>query len=237
MINIVLADDHHIVRQGLRRLLEMEQDLTVVAEAGNGIDAVHIVEELQPDILIVDMEMPGLHGLVVTQLVRQRVPKTQVVVLSMHADEGYVLEALRHGALGYVLKDADAGDLLAAIHHAVLGRRYLSEPLSERAIDAYTRSTQASTTDIHDTLTMREQEVMQLTAEGLTAAEVGERLSISPRTVEKHRANLMRKLGLSNQASLIRYVMERTQLLTTKAPDDSEANQKEKYESLFPDHT
>ena len=136
MIDIVLADDHHIVRQGLRRLLEMESDLTVVGEAGNGIDAVHIVEELRPDILIVDMEMPGLHGLVVTQLVRQRVPHTQVVVLSMHADEGYVLEALRHGALGYVLKDVVVGDLLAAIHHAVLGRRYLSAPLSERAIDA-----------------------------------------------------------------------------------------------------
>ncbi len=237
MINIVLADDHHIVRQGLRRLLDMEQDLAVVAEAGNGIDAVHIVEELRPDILIVDMEMPGLHGLVVTQLVRQRVPKTQVVVLSMHADEGYVLEALRHGALGYVLKDADAGDLLEAIHHAAMGRRYLSAPLSERAIDAYARSTQAAATGIHDTLTMREQEVMQLTAEGLTAGEVAERLSISPRTVEKHRANLMRKLGLPNQASLIRYVMQRRLLFTTKVPDDSEADQKEEYESLFPDTT
>ena len=222
MINIVLADDHHIVRQGLRRLLEMEQDLTVVGEAGNGIDAVHLVEELQPDILIVDMEMPGLHGLVVTRLVRQRVPHTQVVVLSMHTDEGYVLEALRHGALGYVLKDADSNDLLEAIHHAALGRRYLSTPLSERAIDAYARSTQASATDIHDTLTMREQEVMQLTAEGLTAREVGDRLSISPRTVEKHRANLMRKLGLPNRASLIRYVMDRRLLFITKAPDDSD---------------
>ena len=232
MINIVLADDHHIVRQGLRRLLEMEQDLSVVAEVGNGTDAFHIVAELRPDVLIVDLAMPGLDGLAVTQLVRQRVPHTQVVVLSMHADEGYVLEALRHGALGYVLKDADAGDLLEAIHHAVMGRRYLSAPLSERAIDAYAQNVQAATTGIHDTLTMREQEVMQLTAEGLTAGELAERLSISPRTVEKHRANLMRKLGLPNRASLIRYVMERRPLFTTKAPDDSEADHIE-IEPLF----
>ena len=209
MINIVLADDHHLVREGLRALLERERDLTVVAETGDGIEAIRLVEAVQPDVLVVDITMPGLDGLGVTRQVRKRVPRTQVVILTMHANEAHVLEALRHGAVGYVLKEADAADVVRAIRKAARGKRFLSAPLSERAIEAYAQMAQATANDPYQTLSPREQEVMQLTAEGYTAAQIAERLSISPRTVEAHRAKLMRKLGLSKLADVMRYALQR----------------------------
>ncbi|MCH8962366.1 MAG: response regulator transcription factor [Bacteroidetes bacterium] len=209
MIKVVLADDHRIVLQGLKGLLDLEADMSVVAEAEDGIEAIRLVEETQPDVLVVDLMMPGLDGLAVTRQVRQRVSSTQVVVLSMHAAEGYVLEALRYGALGYVLKESDMADLVRAIRYAASGRRFLSTPLSERAINAYAERAQEAATDPYETLTMREQEVLQLTVEGHTRTEAADRLSISSRTVETHRANLMRKLNCRNQTDLIRYALRR----------------------------
>ena len=209
MIHIVLADDHHIIRKGLRALLESEPGLSVLAEAGDGLEAVTVVEDVQPDVLVVDITMPGLDGLSVTQRVRKRVPKTQVVVLSMHAHEAYVLEALRNGALGYVLKNAEVTDLVHAIRRAAAGRRFLSAPLTEMAVNAYAEKACAVDAGSYQILTAREQEVMQLTAEGYTAAQIADRLSISRRTVEAHRANLMRKLGLSKLADVMRYALER----------------------------
>ena len=215
MTTILLADDHTVVRQGLRALLEGEPDLTVIGEAADGLDAVQRTERLRPDVLVVDLMMPGLGGLEVVRQVRQRVPGTHVVVLSMHANEAYVLEALRNGASGYVLKDASVTELVQAVRTAHQGHRYLSPVLSERAIAAYVEQARPTPLDLYDTLTTREREVLHLAAEGRTNAEIAARLTISPRTAETHRTNLLRKLGLQNQTDLIRYALRRGLL-----PDD-----------------
>lgn len=209
MTTIVLADDHHVVRLGLRALLETEPDFRVVGEAGDGLEATRLVERLQPNMLVLDLMLPGLSGLEVTRLVRQQSPQTHVVILSMHADESYVLEALKNGAIGYVLKDSSAADLVHAVREGAAGRRYLSPPLSERAIERYIQKGEAATQDIYETLTTREREVLHLAAEGHTIAAIAARLFISPRTVETHRANLMGKLGLRTQTDLIRYALRR----------------------------
>src|SRR6266581_6590625 len=192
---IVLADDHPIVRLGLRSVLEAEPDLQVIGEAGDGLATMSLVERLRPQVLVLDLLMPGLSGLEVARQVRQRAPETRVIVLSMHANEAYVLEALRHGAAAYVLKETSSAELVQAVRAVVAGRRYLSRSLSERALEAYARRAEA-TPDLYETLTTREREVLHLAAEGCNNSEIGARPSISPRTVEIHRRQLMRKLGL-----------------------------------------
>ncbi len=211
MIRIVLADDHPIVRQGMRTLLESQLNYEVVGEADDGLAALEMVERLRPDVLIVDVMMPGLNGLEVTRRVRERLPQTRVVVLSMHSNEPYVLEALRNGATAYVLKATSTTSLVDAVRAAATGQRYLSPPLTERAIDAYINRADdtSSELDIYKTLTTREREVLQLAAEGLSNPDIGDRLSISPRTAETHRTNLMRKLKLHSQTELVRYAMQR----------------------------
>ena len=209
MTTIVLADDHHVVRQGLRSLLEAEPDFSIVGEAGDGLEAAQLVERLQPDVLVLDLMMPGLNGLEVTRQVSQRSPQTHVVILSMHPNEAYVLEALRAGAAAYVIKESTSAELVRAVREAVAGRRYLSPPLSERAIKAYMQKAESAALDPYETLTAREREVLHLAAEGHNNAEIADRLFISRRTVETHRANLMRKLGLRSQTDLIRYALQR----------------------------
>lgn len=208
-MRIVLADDHPIVRQGLRALLEAETDFQLVGEAGDGLEAVGLVERVKPDVLVLDLMMPGLAGFEVARQTRQRSPQTRIVILSMHADEGYVLEALTAGASAYVLKKSATADLVKAIRDAIAGRRFLSPPLSEHLIDAYVEKTKSAPLDSYNTLTPREREVLQLAAEGHTNAKIATRLSISPRTVEMHRASVMRKLGLQNQVELVRYALQR----------------------------
>jgi DNA-binding NarL/FixJ family response regulator len=209
VITIVLADDHNIVRKGMRALLGAERDFHLVGEASDGLEAVQLVERLHPDVLLLDLMMPGLNGLEVTRQVCKRSPQTRVVILSMHANEAYVLEALRNGAAGYVLKDASVAELVQAVRDVVAGLRYLSSPLSERAIEAYVGKAKEAPLDRYGTLTTREREVLQLVAEGNTSAEIADLLSISPRTVETHRANMMRKLDLHTQTDLIRYALQR----------------------------
>jgi two-component system response regulator NreC len=209
MTTIVLADDHHVVRQGLRSLLEAESDFSVVGEAGDGLEATQLVERLQPDVLVLDLMMPSLNGLEVTRQVSQRSPRTHVVILSMHPNEAYVLEALRAGAAAYVLKESTSAELVRAVREAVAGGRYLSPPLSERAIEVYMQKAKSVALDPYETLTAREREVLHLVAEGHTNAEIADRLFISRRTVETHRANLMRKLGLRTQTDLISYALRR----------------------------
>jgi len=205
MNTIVLADDHQIVRQGLRALLEAEPDFSIVGEAADGLEVVPLVEDLQPDVLLLDLIMPGMNGLDIIRQVARRSPQTRVVILSMNADEAYVVDALRKGAVGYVLKDSSIDHLVNAVHGVVAGRRYLSPRLRDRAIASYIANANAVLSEDYELLTDRERQVFHLTAEGHNNRSIAARLSISPRTAETHRANLMRKLDLHSQADLINF--------------------------------
>lgn len=209
-ITIVLADNHDLTRQGMCSLLETEPKFTIVGEATQGRATLDLVTRLQPVVLIVDFALPGLSGIDVTRYVTKHVPQTRVLILSMHEGEPYVLETLKSGATGYALKQSTANDLIQAVYEVAAGRRYLSPTLSERAINAYMnlQLDQDTTLNIYGVLTRREREVLQLVVDGLTSAEIGQRLGISPRTIEKHRANMMQKLGMRNQADLVRYALQ-----------------------------
>ena len=206
---VVLADDHQVVRKGLRALLEAEEDLSVVGEAADGLEALDLVERFQPTVLVADVVMPGLSGPDVAREVRRRSPGTRTVILSMYANEAYVLEALTNGAYGYVVKEASAAEFLRAVREAAAGRRYLSPPLSESAVADYAHRRRGQPVDLYEALTPRERAVLHLAGEGLTSAEIGARLAISGRTAETHRANLMRKLGLRGHIDLVRYTIAR----------------------------
>ncbi len=206
--SIVLVEDHQVVREGLRAILEAQPDFVVVHETGDGREVPDVVDRLRPNVLLLDMVLPGLNGLEIMQRVRQRTPNTRVLVLSMHANESYVLEALRNGAAGYVLKTASSRELILAVLAVVAGKHYLSPPLSDRVIAAYAERTQ-SATDLYETLTTREREVLHLAAEGRKNTEIADRLGVSIRTVETHRANLMRKLNLQTHTDLVRYALRR----------------------------
>jgi two-component system, NarL family, response regulator NreC len=208
MINIILADDHQVVRKGLKVLLSAEADFAIVAEAGDGLETVKLVEQLGPDILVLDLMMTGINGLEVTRQLSKKNSGTGIVILSMHSNEAYVLEALRCGAKAYILKESPPEELVRAIREVAAGRRYLSAPLSERAIEAYTRKTEVKPVDPYEQLTTREREILQLAAQGCTNTVIASRLYISPRTVETHRMNLMRKLDLRNQTQLIQFAIQ-----------------------------
>ena len=208
-VTILLADDHHVVRQGLRALLQAEPDFSIVGEASNGLEALRLVEKLNPNVLVVDLTMPGLNGLEVTRQISHRGLKTRVIVLSMHSNEHYIMDALKNGAVGYVFKNSPAEQFVRAIRDVAAGLHYLPPPFSETAIDTFIENTKRAVGDSYESLTTREREVLQLAAEGHTAAQIGARLYISPRTAEIHRANLMRKLSLRNQADLIRYAFKK----------------------------
>jgi DNA-binding NarL/FixJ family response regulator len=206
---IVLADDHEVVRQGLRTLFADDRNFMVTGEAADGREVAAVVERLKPDVLVLDLVMPGLNGLEAIRQVRHRAPATRIVVLSIHANEAYVVEALRNGASAYVLKSASATEVVKAAREVMAGQRYLSPPLSERAIKSYVEKTRGGALDIYETLTAREREVLHLAAEGYGNPEIAARLSIGVRTVETHRANLMRKLSLRSQTEVVRYALGR----------------------------
>lgn len=209
MITVALAEDHHLVRQGFKLVLAAETDMKLVGEAADGLAAVELVEKQKPNVLLLDLMIPRLHGLEVIRRVHKEHPETRVIILSMHADEPYVMEALRNGASGYVLKDCTGGDLVQAVRAVAAGRRYLSPMLAERAITGYVERPGESDLDVYETLTNRERLVLQLAAEGKTSAEIATALFISPRTAETHRANLMRKLSLRSQTDLVRFAIRR----------------------------
>jgi DNA-binding NarL/FixJ family response regulator/signal transduction histidine kinase len=201
-ITVVLADDHRIMREALRALLE-GASFQVVGEAGDGLEAVNVAEHAKPNVIVLDVAMPGLGGVDVVKQVVKRAPRTRVLVLSMHSNDAYVSGAMKNGAAGYILKDASADELFHAIREVAEGRRYLSRPLEESGV------ADREVSDSYDTLTMREREVLHLAAEGMTSAQIAERLSISPRTAETHRANSLRKLNIRGQTELVRYAIGR----------------------------
>jgi DNA-binding NarL/FixJ family response regulator len=209
MISIVLADDHPVVRAGLRAALEAEPDLGILGEAATGPDAVGVAERLRPDILIIDVMMPHLCGLDAVGQVSQRSPMTRSIVLTLYDLEDYIMRALRNGAWGYVLKGASMDEVVTAVRQVASGRRYLSPAIADQAIEAYVERVKTGPVDIHETLTYREREVLQLAAEGCGTREIAAQLAISARTVESHRASLARKLGLRTQTDLIRYALRR----------------------------
>jgi DNA-binding NarL/FixJ family response regulator len=208
-ITIVLADDQNLIRCGIRCLVELEKDFKVVGEVADGHKVVALVARLKPRVLIVAVATPGLNGLEITRLVRERSPGTAVIVLSMHSKEQYVVQALRNGAGGYVVSYARAAELPRAIRKVAGGDRYLSEPLSGRPLATWLRRAENAVLDTDETLTRREREVLQLVAEGYSNARVAGRLSISRRTTESHRASIMRKLRFRNHVDLVRYALSR----------------------------
>lgn len=208
MNTVILADDHEVVRRGVRSILEADGGFKVVSEVADGLSAVQAVEKLKPTLLFLDLSLPRLHGLEVLRQVRTASPHTKVLVLSMHHDEPYVIEALRAGAMAYILKGSESTEIARAVAEVVAGRRYLSAPLSERAIAALTSQT-PDQSDPLSALTPREREVLLLGAEGLSTTEMAEKLFISPRTAETHRTNLMQKLGLQSQTDLVRFAIRK----------------------------
>jgi DNA-binding NarL/FixJ family response regulator len=208
-VRILLADDHPIVLQGLRRLLETKSDFLIVAETGDGLSVLPLVERLKPDVAILDMMMPGLNGLEVTRQVCERFKETRVIVLSMHKDDGYVLQALRNGASGYVIKDTSPNEIVEAIIQVMRGNKYLSPAIADKLSNPHTIHSRDHLDDPFNQLTSREREVLQLTAEGNTALVIARRLSISRRTVEQHRASVLRKLKLQNQSEIVFYALKK----------------------------
>ena len=208
-VSILLADDHAVLRHGLRSLLERELGYVVVGEASDGPAAIELAMQLQPDVLVLDIMMPGMSGLEVIRQLQQRASQTNIVVLSMHGDAPYVREALRAGAAGYVLKEAPASEFVEAIREAALGRQYLSRALSDSLRDSSTQNEGTGVDDAYDLLTDSERAVLKLAAQGHTSATIAAQLSLSTRTVETYRANLLHKLDLRNQTELVRYAIKR----------------------------
>jgi DNA-binding NarL/FixJ family response regulator len=208
-IRTVLVDDHQLFRQGVRALLSDTPDIRIVGECGDGTQVQSLVAQLKPDVLMMDIALPGVTGIELTRQITQQHPSCRVLILSMHAEEAYVLEALRAGALGYVVKAADWSEMVNAVRTVHAGRRYLAQTLSDRVIAHYAGESRGRSSEPYEPLTRREREILKLAGEGLSSAEIGQRLSISRRTVESHRANLMRKLDLGSNAALIRYAIRK----------------------------
>jgi len=209
-IRIVLADDHKLMRSGLRVLLEQQADLTVVGEASDGREAVALVASQRPDVLVMDIGMPSLNGIEAAAQITQSNPEAAIVMLSMHSDESYVLRALKAGAKGYLLKDSAEADLIRAVRAVAEGKSFFSPAVSKVLLDDYVRKLKRSgTEDPYDLLTPREREVLQLVAEGKSNKEVAQLLNLSVYTVETHRSNIMEKLNLHGVPELILYAVRK----------------------------
>ncbi len=206
MIRILIADDHGVVAEGLKSLVEAESDMQVVGLVGDGREAVRLAREAQPDVIVMDLSMPELNGADATRAILQREPKCRVIVLSMYAEREYVRRALKAGAAGYVVKRSAAKELVEAIRAVHAGQRYLSPRVADVVIDDYAGEERD---DPLARLSAREREVLQLLAEGRTGAEIAQRLSLSQKTVETYRARLVEKLGIRDVAGLVRFAIQR----------------------------
>ncbi len=208
-VKIILADDHPIVRDGLRGVISAQPALEIIAETGDGLAVLPLVKKYEPALIILDLVLPGIGGLEIARQIQRAAVRTQVIILSMHATEAYVAEALQAGAQAYVLKRSASSDLIAAINAVLQGRKYLSPPLSENLLENYQQLAIKDSSARQKTLTFREQQILYLVTEGLTNRQIAQRLSLSPRTVEMHRANLMKKLRFRSTAELVRFAIER----------------------------
>jgi two-component system, NarL family, response regulator NreC len=202
-IRILLADDHAVVRQGFKMILDAQPDMEIVGEAGNGREAVEQAEQLRPDIVVMDVAMPELNGIEATRRLAASMPRTRVIALSMHKDSVYVREILRAGARGYLLKDSGAGDLVSAIRAVASGESYLSPAVSNAVLDDYRKHV----TNPIDLLTSREREVLQMLAEGKTNKEIAVVLNLSVYTVDAHRGRIMEKLNVHSINELVRFAV------------------------------
>jgi two-component system, NarL family, response regulator NreC len=209
-LRVLLGDDHAVLRQGLRKILEDRRDWRVVAEAGNGRDAVREALELKPEVAVLDIGMPILNGIEATRQIARRAPNIRVVILSMHSDQAYVTQAVHAGARGYVLKESAGDELIEAIGTVAAGGTFFSPAVAQVVFDDYVRGlADRGIHDRYDLLSEREREVLQLVAEGRSSREIGDLLSISPATVETHRTHVLQKLGLRNTAEVVRYAARR----------------------------
>jgi two-component system response regulator NreC len=208
-LRILLADDHTVVRQGLRKVLEERPEWQVVAEAGDGRDAVRLAEEHRPDVAVVDVAMPLLNGIEATRQITRRAPGTKVLVLSMYPDEAYVTQMLKAGATGYLLKDSADVDLLQAVQAVSQGKSFFSPAVARLMSDDYARQRGENAVDRYESLSDREREIFQLVAEGKTNKEIAALLFISPSTVETHRARIMEKLDLHSAAEIVLHAVRR----------------------------
>ena len=209
-LRVVLGDDHTIVRQGIRKILEERRDWEVVAEAGDGREAVKKVLEHEPDVAILDIGMPLLNGIEATRQIVKRAPTVRVLILSMHSDEAYITQALHAGAKGYLLKDSADIDLIRGVTDVAAGKSFFSPAVAKVMLDDYVRHlANKGIVDRYDALSEREREIFQLVAEGRSNKAIAEMLSISPATVETHRAHILQKLDLHNTAEVVLYAVRR----------------------------
>jgi two-component system response regulator NreC len=208
--SVVIAEDYTILREGLRALISSNPNFDVVAEAGDGHEAIKFVEKLKPRLVLMDLSMPRMNGMDAIREIRKRAPETKIVVLTIHKTEEYIVATLKAGADGYVLKDATHDELMMALNHVLVGKRYISPGISEKVIEGYLdgkKTIKSQTT--WDTVTHREREILKLIAEGYRNKEIADYLCISVKTVEKHRANLMEKLDIHNVQALTAFAIER----------------------------
>ena len=206
-IRIILADDHKIVRQGMRSLLESHPGFEVIGEDSDGEEALKLMESLSPDIAFMDVMMPNLNGIEAAKIARQRGLKTKLIFLSMHANSTYAVRALQSGALAYLLKDSDFTEILQAIQNVMEGRRYLSAAIADEVFETLLH-VNVDKNDTLEVLSMREREILQLIAEGNTNVVIAEKLTLSVRTVEAHRAHIMTKMRFNSQSDLVRYAIQ-----------------------------
>lgn len=208
-LRVLIVDDHALVRAGIRSLIEGQSGFEVVGEAAQGDEVLGKVMQLQPDVVLMDIAMPGMNGIEATKLLKREFPHIHVVILTMHDDEEFFFTLIREGASGYILKDSEPEQLVSAIRNAAKGQIYLSPAVAKALMESYVMATTGLNGENHVALTSREKDVMRLLAAGQTNREIAESLVLSRRTVEKHRQALTRKLGLSNRDDLTRYAIRR----------------------------